>query len=55
MNPSTFQTLNASALKAALLEKKIAKEREQRVKIQRRLEDELERVKIAVEQFRKQK
>ena len=55
MNPSTFQNLNASALKASLLEKKIAKEREQRVKIQRRLEDELERVKVAVEQFRKQK
>jgi hypothetical protein len=39
---------SASTLKAALLEKRIAKEREQRIKVQKRLEDELERVKLAV-------
>jgi hypothetical protein len=49
------QLPSASALKAALLEKRIAKEREQRVKVQKRLEDELERVKMAVTEFRKQK
>jgi hypothetical protein len=41
-------TPSASTLKAALLEKRIAKERDQRMKVQRRLENEIERVKLAV-------